>query len=137
MSAESGTSLIPFAEPGWHSLPSPYYKNSHRRLRAATRAFVEEHLMENVFDWEEAGQPDHDKLKEAAKAGMMLPFAFGAHIEEEWVDEKDNRGIIAGIPAKEWDGMFLLETGRFLSLTLKHFHRLSVSRPCCQFIRIH
>lgn len=36
-------STVPFAEPAWaRCCPSPYYNDSHRRLRAAMRLWVEE-----------------------------------------------------------------------------------------------
>jgi len=41
---------------------------------------------------------------EAAKAGMLIPFAFGGHINKDWVDQSDRRGIIAGIKPEDWNG---------------------------------
>src|SRR5690242_18608432 len=38
--------LIPFGDPAWyHDWHSPYYKDSHRRLRAAMREFVDREVM--------------------------------------------------------------------------------------------
>ena len=46
--------LIPFAEPAWyHGYTSPYYKESHKRLRLAIRSFIEEHVIDNVAEWDE------------------------------------------------------------------------------------
>lgn len=36
-------SVLPYAEPAWaRGYPSPYYNDSHRRLRAAMRSWVDE-----------------------------------------------------------------------------------------------
>jgi hypothetical protein len=50
----------PYAEPLWYSRnTSPYYNDSHRRLRAAVRQYVDEEILPYAFDWEQAGQvPD-------------------------------------------------------------------------------
>ena len=61
-------------------------------------------MIPNSFDWEEARNPDQSKLKEAARAGILLPLCFGAHIDPSFVDKNDERGIICDIPAKEWNG---------------------------------
>jgi len=47
------SSKIPFAEPPFHTLPSPYFNSSHHRLREAVREWIEEHLMGQAFEWEE------------------------------------------------------------------------------------
>jgi hypothetical protein len=49
-------SLNPFAEPPWYnSVNSPYYKSSHRRLRAFIRAYVDEYIIPNCEEWENQG----------------------------------------------------------------------------------
>ncbi len=50
----------PYAEPLWYSRnTSPYYNDSHRRLRAAVRSYVDEEILPHAFEWEQAGQvPD-------------------------------------------------------------------------------
>lgn len=51
----------PFAEPLWYSRnKSPYpYNDSHRKLRAAVRKYMDEEIIPNAFEWETAGQvPD-------------------------------------------------------------------------------
>lgn len=36
-------SKLPYAEPAWaQGCPSPYYRDSHRKLRAAMRSWVDE-----------------------------------------------------------------------------------------------
>lgn len=47
--------LTPFAEPSWYvGYASPYYKESHRRLRKAVRQYMDEQIMDNLTEWDEA-----------------------------------------------------------------------------------
>lgn len=50
----------PFAEPPWYnSVNSPYYKDSHRRLRKFIREYVDEYIIPNCEQWEAQGHiPD-------------------------------------------------------------------------------
>ncbi|KAF4680313.1 hypothetical protein FOZ63_029589 [Perkinsus olseni] len=44
----------PFGDPNWYqSYNSPYYNDSHKRLRASMRQLVEEKLMPHVHEWDE------------------------------------------------------------------------------------
>ena len=46
-------SPIPYAEPLWYSNDlSPYYNESHRRLRKFMRDYVNEHVIPNCEQWE-------------------------------------------------------------------------------------
>ena len=51
---------IPYAEPLWYSRNlSPYYTDSHKRLRAAVRKYIDEEIIPYAFEWESAGKvPD-------------------------------------------------------------------------------
>lgn len=50
-------SLTPYAEPLWYTRnKTPFYKNSHRQLRAAVRKYVDDEIMPYAFEWEQAGQ---------------------------------------------------------------------------------
>lgn len=47
---------IPFSEPLWYSRGiSPYYKESHHRLRAEAREYVDTHLSPFCEEWEREG----------------------------------------------------------------------------------
>lgn len=54
----------PYAEPLWYSRNvSPHYTNSHRKLRAAVRKYVDEEILPYAFDWEAAGKvPDSARV---------------------------------------------------------------------------
>jgi hypothetical protein len=50
----------PYAEPLWYSRnTTPFYTDSHRSLRAAVRKYIDEEILPNAFEWEQAGKvPD-------------------------------------------------------------------------------
>ena len=49
-------SMNPFAEPPWYNaVNSPYYKDSHRRLRGFIREYVDEYIIPNCEEWETQG----------------------------------------------------------------------------------
>lgn len=49
--------LAPWAEPAWYNtLASPYYNDSHKRLREAIRSYVDEHILPYEEEWEENGE---------------------------------------------------------------------------------
>lgn len=55
MSAPFG-SPIPYAEPPWYSRDSsPYYDDSHKKLREFVREYVENDLKPYAEDWEKQG----------------------------------------------------------------------------------
>ena len=55
MAAPFGSST-PYAEPAWYSRDnSPYYKDSHRKLRAYVRNFVDTELMPIAAECEAQG----------------------------------------------------------------------------------
>ena len=57
MLAVAAASVLPFAEPAWYGSlgeSSPYYGESHRRLRAYVREYVDS-FAAHAGDWEEKG----------------------------------------------------------------------------------
>jgi hypothetical protein len=46
--------LIPYGDPSWYQgYRTPYYNESHHKLRAVCREFVEKEIMPNVMQWDE------------------------------------------------------------------------------------
>jgi hypothetical protein len=46
----------PWGEPAWYNtLSSPYYNDSHRRLRAFVRKYMDENVLPFAQEWEELG----------------------------------------------------------------------------------
>lgn len=66
-------SPAPFAEPAWYNaLQSPYYGDSHRRLRAFVRDYLEEHVIPNAEAWEEDGHIPREEVVRFARAGLTF-----------------------------------------------------------------
>lgn len=63
----------PWSEPSWLTLPSPYYNDSHRKLRNALRAYYDENVKPNMLEWEEQGDVPEEVRLEHARSG--IPFA--------------------------------------------------------------
>jgi alkylation response protein AidB-like acyl-CoA dehydrogenase len=93
--------LSPWAEPAWYSsLASPYYNDSHKRLRNALRAYVDENIKPYMLEWEESGEAPEQARLEYARSG----YAFAD------VPEPYRAGVVgpAGIPVAELDIFHLL-----------------------------
>ncbi|KAK9896006.1 putative acyl-CoA dehydrogenase [Cystobasidium minutum MCA 4210] len=108
MAAKPYGSLVPFGESSWsRGLPSPYYKASHEALRHELRTWLEDDLemLENMFEWTEAGQIPPEVYQESAKRGIVAAMAAGAHIptDDENPYWKDIR-LPGGVSAKDWNG---------------------------------
>lgn len=101
MTSSQYGSTIPWAEPSWYTgRPSPYYKDSHRRLRDAVRKWCEEHVTPYSEEWLEKGAVPPSLYQKCADAGLLIPIAAGKSIPKEW----SHYPIIGGIKASEWDG---------------------------------
>ncbi|KAJ5858591.1 hypothetical protein N7534_003868 [Penicillium rubens] len=88
-------SQIPYAEPPWLcGLPSPYIRDSHRKLQRAMRDWVEK-------TGKKSSRLPQDLYKACAEAGILMPMAAGATIPQEW---RNSYPIMGDIEASEWDG---------------------------------
>lgn len=68
---------VPYAEPAWYrGTPTPYYEEKHVAFRNKVRAYVDEHLVPYVNEWDEAGSCPIQQLRISAhKAGVLSPWA--------------------------------------------------------------
>ncbi|KAI7213818.1 acyl-CoA dehydrogenase [Hortaea werneckii] len=99
---QSFGSLSPWSEPAWcHGIPSPYYNDSHRKLRDAIRAYVDERILPYSLDWEAKGEAPREEAMRWAQSG----FAF-ADVPPKY-RPKDLPGP-AGIPVDKLDVFHLL-----------------------------
>ncbi|BGP19078.1 hypothetical protein JCM10213v2_007165 [Rhodosporidiobolus nylandii] len=104
MTSPSFGSETPWAEPAFYrGLPSPYYNESHERLRKAAREWTEKHLMDVPYEWEEETKVvDPAVYEAAAKDGIVAALAWGAKIPKKWA--KEDGTVFGGVRAEEWDG---------------------------------
>ena len=64
--------LVPFGDPYWYSdWNSPYYDESHRKVRAVIRNWVEKEVMPNCHEWDEKKQLPRSIYLSAAKLGIL------------------------------------------------------------------
>lgn len=99
---ETFGNLGPWSEPSWYnSLASPYYNDSHRRLRDALRKHTDEHVTPYMLEWEEKGEAPTEVRLAYAKSGF--PFS---DVPEPY-RPKDLPGP-AGIPVAELDIFHLM-----------------------------
>ncbi|KAE8153220.1 acyl-CoA dehydrogenase/oxidase [Aspergillus avenaceus] len=97
-------STIPFAEPPYLRLPSPYYTPAHRAFQKKCRAFLWEHLISNASTWEKEGQvPDH-VFRTFCQHNMLLPN-LPAPLPVQWLHKLGIREIL-DVPVAEWDYMY-------------------------------
>ncbi|KAM0787764.1 hypothetical protein ACM66B_003821 [Microbotryomycetes sp. NB124-2] len=77
--------LVPFGDPYWYQdWASPFYNDTHRRLRAAIRKYTDENLTPNAYEWDEAKEIPIEAYKKIARAGILAGIAAGA---DGWLTE--------------------------------------------------
>ncbi|KAJ3113643.1 hypothetical protein HDU96_003112 [Phlyctochytrium bullatum] len=91
--------LIAFADPAWYQgWKSPYYNDSHRRLRAWARQIVDTKITPYCHDWETNGAIPLSLLEELGKQGFLVCFT-GSH---PWPKDAPCPPP-AGIKPEEWN----------------------------------
>ncbi|PKY39198.1 putative acyl-CoA dehydrogenase [Rhizophagus irregularis] len=91
--------LVPFGDPYWYQdFYSPYYNDSHRRVRAEVRKFVEAEIMPYAYEWDEAKKTPQELFIKAGKAGI-LPGVCGAPWPTNYTDIRP----IGGVKPEDFD----------------------------------
>ncbi|KPV75396.1 uncharacterized protein RHOBADRAFT_43902 [Rhodotorula graminis WP1] len=95
--------LVPFGDPFWYQdWKSPYYNDSHRKLRAAMRRFTDEHLTPFAAEWDQAREIPPEAYKKIADYGILAAIAAGA---TGWPTEyAQGIPVPGGVDAADWDG---------------------------------
>lgn len=95
----------PIAEPPWlRGLPSPYFKDSHRRFQAACRKFLDENLHRHALDWETAGQVPPHVFDAFAAANFLIP-AMPAPLPVEWLRRVGITKLPGDVSVEEFDSL--------------------------------
>lgn len=94
--------LQAFSEPPWVNQPSPFYNESHHRLRKWAINWADKYLAPVADAWESSGKRDEAVFAQAGKDGILLAFAFGAKMDAAAAAAA---GVSppAGIKPEEWD----------------------------------
>lgn len=76
---------FPFGDPAWYQANNtPYYNETHRKIRQQCRDFTEEHIMPFCMDWDEAGEVPREVYQEFAKTSLM-PLVLGRPWPEKYI----------------------------------------------------
>lgn len=101
-------STVPYAEPssirpGWKE--SPYYKESHKKLRIAMREFVNTYIRPEAVEHEESGErPSKELWKRMGDVGMLpLRLGPGKHLK--------GLKLFAGLKPEEVDYLWVCPEG--------------------------
>eukprot|EP00743_Colponemidia_sp_Colp-15_P000779 GILK01000860.1.p1 GENE.GILK01000860.1~~GILK01000860.1.p1 ORF type:complete len:565 (+),score=65.12 GILK01000860.1:52-1695(+) len=90
---------IPYGDPNWYQdWNSPYYTDSHRRLRAAVRQFVEKELTPFCHEWDEQGRIPREVFTKCAKANWLAGVCG-----PPWPTEYVGSEIAGGLSPEEFD----------------------------------
>jgi len=93
----------PFAEPPWlRDLPSPYYKDTHRRWQVTSREFIDKHLNEHAMEWETAEEIPSHVYKDFFAADMLLP-CLPAPLPVDLLKSLGKTHLLGGLPIEEFD----------------------------------
>ncbi|KAF1949901.1 acyl-CoA dehydrogenase-like protein [Byssothecium circinans] len=90
--------LIPYADPSWYqSYHSPYFTESHAALRDEVRQWMEEKVMPNVTEWDEARKVPDEIYKEMGERGYLAGL-LGMHYLTDLTDKR-----VASVAPEKWD----------------------------------
>ncbi|KAF9296345.1 hypothetical protein BGZ74_010381, partial [Mortierella antarctica] len=100
--------MIPFGDPSWYQdWDSPYYKDSHRRIRKLMRHFVDTDVIPFVHEWDEAKQVPMFLFKKCAEMGILAAVAGNGTLPLEYFDLESTLlfrgGENAIVPKEEFD----------------------------------
>ncbi|KAJ9655503.1 hypothetical protein H2201_008788 [Coniosporium apollinis] len=94
--------LAPWAEPAWYnSLHSPYYNDSHRRLREYIRSYIDTNVLPYSLEWEEKGEAPREEALKWARTGIPFSDVPSKHRPKDVPDP-------AGIPINQLDIFHLM-----------------------------
>lgn len=94
---------VPFSEPPWLlGMPSPIFKETHRKWQANVRSFVESNLLPHAIEWEKAENVPPHVFETFAKANMLIP-ALPAPLPVEWLKRLGIHELLGGLEVEEFD----------------------------------
>lgn len=114
----------PWAEPAWYNtLSSPYYNDSHRRLRNAIREYVDEHIIPYEEEWEEQGEVPQEVSKASYARYSCIATCLRSDPGSRQVPQSRPRppGLSAAVSRGWWHAVY----GRCSA----RGYALSVARP--------
>ncbi|KAI8087737.1 acyl-CoA dehydrogenase/oxidase [Gilbertella persicaria] len=93
---------IPYGDPSWYQeWNSPYYNESHIRVRQIVREWVDKEIMPFCHEWSEKKEIPRSVIKSAAKLGLLAGFS-GAGTNPKMADLLPY-GLPGGVTSAEFD----------------------------------
>ncbi|KAG5655223.1 hypothetical protein KAF25_001976 [Fusarium avenaceum] len=120
--SSSSSIPVPFSEPPWlMGLPSPYYKESHRKWQKVCRDFISEHLMPNALQWETEGSVPEHVFETFSKHNMLIPN-LPAPLPIEMLKSLGITELKGGLKIEDFDYMHF-------SIYITEMRRVGISGP--------
>jgi alkylation response protein AidB-like acyl-CoA dehydrogenase/predicted heme/steroid binding protein len=92
--------MVPYGDPNWYqNWHSAYYNESHKKFRAAVRAFVDKEITPFCHEWDENKKMPQDIYRRLYEAGI-LPGTVGM---VPWPVDYVGSNIAGGVKPEEWD----------------------------------
>ncbi|KAG9551061.1 acyl-CoA dehydrogenase NM domain-like protein, partial [Aureobasidium melanogenum] len=90
--------LIPGGDPNWYqSYHSPYFNQSHADLRAEVREWMENEIIPNVTEWDEAKKVPDSVYKAMGERGYLAGL-MGSHYPTHVTDKR-----VKSVATEKWD----------------------------------
>ena len=100
-SANSLVDLAPWSEPAWNYMSSPYYNDSHKKLRDYLREYINKNVLPHSLAWEEKGEAPREQALKWLQTG--IPFT---DVPPQY--RPKDHPLPAGIPLEKLDAFHLL-----------------------------
>jgi alkylation response protein AidB-like acyl-CoA dehydrogenase len=92
-------SMIPYADPSWYqSYHTPYFNQTHADLRAEVREWMEEEIIPNITEWDEAKQVPDSVYKAMGEKGYLAGL-LGVHNYPTHLTDKR----VKSVAPEKWD----------------------------------
>lgn len=99
---------IPFSDPPWLlGLPSPVFKETHKKWQSSVRAFVETNLLPHAIEWEKAEAVPPHVFETFARANMLIP-ALPAPLPVAWLRKLGVHELLGGLRVEDFDYLHAL-----------------------------
>ncbi|EME89761.1 uncharacterized protein MYCFIDRAFT_160920 [Pseudocercospora fijiensis CIRAD86] len=91
--------MIPYADPSWYqTYHSPYFNETHAALRDEVRQWIEEEIMPNVTEWDEAKKVPDSIYKQMGERGYLAGLMGLHHWPTHLTQSK-----VKSVPPQKWD----------------------------------
>ncbi|KAK0267024.1 hypothetical protein LTR35_016601 [Friedmanniomyces endolithicus] len=92
--------MVPYADPSWYqSYHTPYFNQSHAALRAEIRDWMEDAVMPNVTEWDEAKKVPDEIYKAMGERGYLAGL-MGVH---PYPEEMAGGRTVKSVAPEKWD----------------------------------